>query len=81
MMQAVSGDHLDSAVEQEYMEIVHKHAPLAPYPERIDRHTFYARAQDAFAIMVTGELRKYGNLIVKKGVTPAWETQMETGQD
>jgi len=37
---------------------------------RIDRYAFYARAQKAFAIVVTGETAKYGNILLKKGVTP-----------
>ena len=34
----------------------------------LERFAFYERAQDAFAIIQTGERRLYGNLIVKKGV-------------
>ncbi|HEY1160039.1 MAG TPA: L-fucose mutarotase [Terracidiphilus sp.] len=70
MMEAVPGDTLDPAVESDYMRIVHKYAPAAPLPERIERAAFYARARDAFAVVMTGELRKYGNLLMKKGVTP-----------
>jgi L-fucose mutarotase len=36
--------------------------------EVLKRETFYARAEAAFAIVATGELRLYGNLILKKGV-------------
>jgi L-fucose mutarotase len=36
--------------------------------EPIERHAFYARAKTAFAIVATGEMRLYGNLILKKGV-------------
>jgi L-fucose mutarotase len=36
--------------------------------EPIERHAFYARARDAFAIVASGETRLYGNLILKKGV-------------
>jgi L-fucose mutarotase len=70
MMEIVPGDLLDPAVEKDYMATIQKHAPAAPIPERIDRHAFYARAREAFAIVMTGELRKYGNLLLKKGVTP-----------
>ena len=70
MMEVVPGDLLDPAVEKDYMATIRKHAPAAPIPERIYRHAFYARARDAFAIVMTGELRKYGNLLLKKGVTP-----------
>lgn len=34
----------------------------------IERHAFYARARDCFAIVQTGETRLYGNIILKKGV-------------
>ncbi len=71
MMEVVPGDTLDLAVERDYMDSIHRHAAGAPIPERIERHAFYARAKEAFAIVMTGELRKYGNLLLKKGVTPA----------
>lgn len=70
MMAPVDGDHLDPAVEARYMDVVHRHAPLAKAPVRIDRFAFYARAQNAFAVVLTGETAIYGNIILKKGVTP-----------
>jgi L-fucose mutarotase len=70
MMDVVPGDALDPAVERDYMEVIRRHAPAAPDPVRLDRHAFYARARTAYAIVMTGELRKYGNLLLKKGVTP-----------
>jgi len=70
MMQAEPQDTLDPQVEIDYMEIVRRHAPGAPAPQRLERHAFYNRARSAFAIVMTGELRKYGNLLLKKGVTP-----------
>jgi L-fucose mutarotase len=39
--------------------------------EPIERHAFYARARAAYAIVATGEVRLYGNLILKKGVIRA----------
>jgi L-fucose mutarotase len=70
MMDVVEGDTLDPEVEADYMMIVEKHAPSTKPPLRIDRFAFYDRAEEAFACVMTGELRKYGNLIIKKGVTP-----------
>ena len=70
MMQAVAGDELDPTVEQEYMDVIRQHEPFAKAPERVERQAFYERARQAYAIVVTGEIRKYGNLILKKGVTP-----------
>ena len=41
-----------------------RHVPIAA----IERHAFYERSRQAFAIVLTGEQRVYGNIIVKKGV-------------
>ena len=70
MMQAVAGDQLDPTVEAQYMSVVKRHVPNAKYPTRIDRFAFYDRAKAAFAVVMTGETAKYGNLLLKKGVTP-----------
>lgn len=69
MMEAVAGDELDPAVEEQYREVVRRHDPAAKPPVRIDRFAFYERARAAFAVVMTGETRKYGNLLLKKGVT------------
>jgi L-fucose mutarotase len=69
MMDAMAGDELDPAVEAEYLEVVHRHHRGAKPPARIDRFAFYERARSAFAVVMTGETRKYGNLLLKKGVT------------
>ena len=70
MMANVHGDHLDPEVEKSYMSVVLRHVPTAKPPERIERFAFYERAKLAFACVMTGELAKYGNIILKKGVTP-----------
>ena len=43
---------------------------LAQIADEPDRYAFYDRAEKAFAVVMTGELVKYGNIILKKGVTP-----------
>jgi L-fucose mutarotase len=70
MMAAVEGDHLDPAVEINYMKAIKKTSPNTAAAKRIDRFAFYERAEQAFACVMTGELVKYGNIILKKGVTP-----------
>lgn len=70
MMDVVPGDALDPAVERDYMDVVLRHSSAAAAPVRLERHAFYERARGAFAIVMTGEQRKYGNLLLKKGVTP-----------
>ena len=70
MMEAVDGDELDPSVEESYLNSIHKTNPEVPAILRIDRFEFYDRAEDAFAVVMTGETAKYGNIILKKGVTP-----------
>ena len=70
MMAAVAGDELDPAVEAAYRDAIRPHVASSPNIARIDRFDFYDRARHAFAIVMTGETRKYGNLLIKKGVTP-----------
>ena len=70
MMAAVEGDQLDPEVERSYMEQIIKTNPQVPAIERIDRFAFYERAKNAFAVVMTGETVKYGNILLTKGVTP-----------
>ena len=71
MMAVSAGDTLDLEVEADYRAVIRKHVAGDPKLERIDRFAFYEHAKGAFAIVITGEVRKYGNLLLKKGVTPA----------
>jgi L-fucose mutarotase len=71
MMDAVAGDRLDPAVEAAYRAAIDRHAPRTPAIGRVERFAFYERARRAFAVVMTGETAKYGNVILKKGVTPA----------
>ena len=73
MMNAVSGDQLDPAVEASYRRAIDRHWPDTPPIQRTDRFDFYDRAKLAFAILMTGETVKYGNIILKKGVTPIFD--------
>jgi len=68
MMAPVEGDELDPEVEKKYRKAIDKTWPETPAVERIGRFEFYDRAKEAFAVVMTGEVLKYGNLILKKGV-------------
>jgi len=70
MMAPVSGDTLDETVEKSYRAVIDRHWPGTPPVERIERFAFYERAKKAFAVVMTGETVKYGNIILKKGVIP-----------
>lgn len=66
MMAAVPGDTLDPAVEKAYRAALGYSGKI----ELMERFAFYERAKKAYAIVLTGETRKYGNIIIKKGVIP-----------
>lgn len=68
MMAAVKGDSLDPSVEAGYRKEIDQIWPETPEIAHIDRFDFYDRAKHAFAVVMTGEVKKYGNIIVKKGV-------------
>lgn len=70
MMAAVPGDTLDPTVESSYLESIKKSVPNPPAIERIERFAFYERTKSAYAVVITGETAQYGNIILKKGVTP-----------
>lgn len=70
MMAPVPGDELDPAVEIAYRTVIDRYWPETPQIMRIERFAFYERTKNAFAVVVTGELSKYGNILLKKGVTP-----------
>lgn len=53
-----------------YRAAIERRAPDAPPTRHIERAAFYDRAKAAFAVVLTGETAKYGNIILKKGVTP-----------
>ena len=70
MMQPVPGDDLDLKLERSYRETIERHWPQTPPIVRLERFAFYERARKAFAVVITGETAKYGNIILKKGVIP-----------
>jgi len=70
MMTPVPGDTLDEEVEKTYRAVIDRHWPQTPAIERVERFAFYERTKKAFAVVMTGETVKYGNIILKKGVIP-----------
>jgi L-fucose mutarotase len=71
MMAAAGDDTLDPAVTKTYRDVIDKHWPDTPPIRFLERFAFYERARKAFAVVMTGETVKYGNIILKKGVIPA----------
>ena len=68
MMAAANDDQLDPSIEQSYQQTIRHYWPDTPAATHIERYEFYARAKQAFAIVMTGEMAKYANIILRKGV-------------
>ncbi len=67
MMSPVPGDVADKSVADRYLSAIEKHEKNRQITF-IDRFAFYDRAKNAYVIIVSGELAKYSNIILKKGV-------------
>ncbi|GAM57287.1 L-fucose mutarotase [Vibrio ishigakensis] len=70
MMEPGQGDELDLSVESRYLEAMSSEGVTQDQISRIERFSFYERSKQCSAVVLTGELAKYGNIILKKGVTP-----------
>lgn len=68
MMEPAGNDKLDMSIEAAYRVVVDRFWPKTPPVQRVERFEFYEQAGNAFAIVMTGEVKKYGNIILKKGV-------------
>ena len=66
MTSAVPGDTLDPNVEKRIRAALGYDKKIA----FITRDELYERAKKCFAVVQTGETAKYGNVFIKKGVTP-----------
>ena len=67
MMAALPGDSLDGDYVALCQSVLRSHGEKEGI-DFIHRLDFYKRAEKAHCIVVTGECRKYGNLLLKKGV-------------
>ena len=63
MMAPVPGDTVDPEIAAECRAVLGKDADRIDYMERF---AFYDRAKHAYAVVITGESRKYGNILIKK---------------
>ncbi|MCZ7834809.1 L-fucose mutarotase [Atlantibacter hermannii] len=66
MMSASVGDELPPGLIDDYKSVLPKNQEIT----FIDRFAFYERAQKASCVVITSSTRKYGNILLKKGVTP-----------
>ncbi len=67
-MQVVDKPEVIPDAVKDFQSIINKHADHPADITSLERFKFYERASRAFAIVLTGERRLYGNIILKKGV-------------
>ena len=65
-MEIVGDSQTRPATVAEFDVLLQQHGYQAS--KALERQAFYQRASQAFAVVATGELRTYGNIILKKGV-------------
>ncbi len=58
-------------VQTEMRSVLGRHAGPEHPLGSLRRPDFYLRARGVYAVVVTGEVRPWGNVILRKGVTPA----------
>ena len=68
MMEVVPGDSMDESLNDEIEAVFKKHNPDFRGIGKLDRLDFIERARKSFAIIATGEIRKYSNVIIIKGL-------------
>ncbi|XP_061194917.1 fucose mutarotase-like [Saccostrea echinata] len=67
-VQSDKDSHIQIPVWDKYKEIIKQREGPSVEIEYVERFAFYRRAKTAYAIVHTGEMAKYGNIILKKGL-------------
>lgn len=68
LMAVVPGDPYKPVIWEEYRNVVLKHEAGFKDFEYVERFAFYERAKKAYAVLASGEMALYANIILKKGV-------------
>jgi len=66
LMEVVKGDKTETPIWDVYKKIAAKDGGAVI--KNIERFAFYERAENAYAVIATGESALYANIILKKGV-------------
>ena len=67
LMEVVAGHSYQPTIWEDYRQIITRHEPFTDF-EYIERFAFYERAKQAYAVIATGEMALYANIILKKGI-------------
>lgn len=66
LMEIVPGDPFVPHIWDKYNEILKKYEPESE-AVHMERFAYYERAKNAYAVIATGEMSQYANIILKKG--------------
>lgn len=68
VMAVVPGDDVVPTIWEDYASILSEAEGRDIKPAQLERHAFYERARNAFAVVATSETALYANIILVKGV-------------
>ncbi len=67
-MEVVGAPDAEQPIFDEFRRVIAKREGPRFKLAALERYAFYAKAEQCFAVVATGERRLYGNVILKKGV-------------
>jgi len=68
LMSVVPGDDYSPTIWGEFENIIKKSETENVEIEYLERFDFYKAAKSSYAIVVTGETKRYANIILRKGI-------------
>ena len=68
LMDVASGETKAPEIWSEFQGVIKRSEPWVKDFETVNRMVFYERARAAYAIVTTGERRRYANIILRKGI-------------
>lgn len=68
LMEVVKGDPTEPTIWKEYQSIIRAEGCYEKNIAFLERHSFYERAKNAYAIIATSERALYANILLTKGV-------------
>ena len=75
LMEVVKGDIYKPIIWDEYKSILAVNGCNDNQIEYMERYAFYDRTKKAFAVVATGEMSQYANVILKKGIVKPEDIQ------
>jgi L-fucose mutarotase len=67
LMSVVPGDNYTPSIWEPFRQIIERHEHFSEF-EFVERFAFYERARQAYVIVASGEMARYANIILKKGL-------------